>query len=305
LPRPPRRTPKHHHTSQPVEEAALEAAGFDERLARAKALAVQVALLDTQGLEGSSDLGFGSKSYDHATPSTPSVSSLSDAPAKPAITQSLTEKPTRRKSPLHHMLEKMTIDFTDNLFFLHGVLRTYADTDAARASGEALDLAAGDVLQAIKTFSKRVELINEGGIAQPSLVKLRSAPAVHGNDLGASDITSEEEQREAGGVEDPMHEESEQERITAVAEAGWMKFRSPGTGDIEDAMLEDFPELRPQPARHDQGEVTGRSGAVAEEIAKSEVVPKGRTSFKAAYIDPFEELLRNPWSTETAEKDEQ
>ncbi|KAI9870732.1 MAG: G1/S-specific cyclin cln3, partial [Pleopsidium flavum] len=181
LARPSSRTPKHDRTLTPIEQAASKSAGFDERLARAKTLADQVGLLDRQPVEGLPDVGYRSNSYDYITPSTPSVSSLSDGPARPLIAQSFPENPTQPKDPSHHMLDKMTTNFTDNLFFLHGVLRTFADTGSGRASGEALDLAAGDVLEALKIFRRRVELIIEGDITQPFLVEQQTAPVIQGN----------------------------------------------------------------------------------------------------------------------------
>ena len=101
-------------------------------------------------------------------PCTPSKSVIS--PQSASLTEQIVnQSPTTQKDPLKHMLDKITTDFTDNLFFLHGVLRTYADADTARARASALDAAAAGVLDSMSAFRKKVKRINEEDIEPPSL----------------------------------------------------------------------------------------------------------------------------------------
>lgn len=114
-----------------------------------------------------------SLTYQHDV-SRPTISPFSDAPTEQLASKPLPTTASTSSNPLHQMLDKITTGFTDNLFFLHGILRTYAEVDTARARGEALDAAAADVLKTLDIFRKRVELISEGILKQPAPPNRRS-----------------------------------------------------------------------------------------------------------------------------------
>lgn len=146
------------------------------KLSITKALYQEITPLKTRLTKKPFELEHRSQPYHsyHHTPNTPTVSFLSTSPTHHTPTKS----PLAPKDPLTHMLEKITTDFTDNLFFLHGVLRTYADADTARARADALDGAAADVLESLGNFRSRVEHISAEAIEPPSFAYPPSTSAV-------------------------------------------------------------------------------------------------------------------------------
>lgn len=264
------------HLSPPrvVEDEAWEDDVIGQCVPREKTSADAAALLDAQSLRESLELGKRSLSC-HRDLSRPTISPLSDGPAEQPASKPTTRMSTRR-DPLHHMLDKMTTGFTDNLFFLHGILRTHADVDTARARGQALDAAAADLLESINAFRRSVEVISEGNIERQALAPPKSTPAT-------PDRPSE---HPAPAGEKTLHCVFEEHVIWVYprnGEKGYWLARSPKEQDVETTMRKGSPKLRAAPVSRKPG--SEKTGAIA--------VPDG------GFRDPLEELFSNPWSTET------
>ncbi len=210
---------------------------------------------------------------------TPTMSPLSDGPTEQPEIEPSTTTVTMRRDPIHHMLDKITTGFTDNLFFLHGVLRTYADADTARARGEALDAAAADLLVSISTFRKRVELISEGFVERPYLPPSESIPATH--ERLSKPPTTAGDRTARGAVSGKYGIQVD----TRLGERGYslsQGSRSPEEQDDESTARKDSTERRAETVSRKPCSEEADASAGPEEVPK----------------DPLAELYSNPWSAE-------
>lgn len=168
-----------------------------------------------------------------------------------------------------------------------------AGSETTRTSAKVfahLDLAAIIVLDAINTFCKRLMQIRENSIAQPPPIELQDAPSVPATDLTNSVISSDEQRHNAFPPEEEFRKTEDEGRAESrqPTSAKSQKSYPPNEKDLEDAMLADFTELRPQSFNLTHHEKTTGTATVLET----------RTSFMADYGDFMEELFRNPWSSD-------
>lgn len=257
-----------------VEDESWEGDIVGQYVPREKTSAGAAVLLDAQSPRGSLELRKRSLSR-HRDLSRPTISPLSDGPTEQPASKPATRMSTRR-DPLSQMLDKMTTGFTDNLFFLHGILRTHADVDTARARGEALDAAAADLLESMNVFRRSVELIGEGIVERPALALPEINPA-------RPDKSSERPAPAGEKMSYCVLEEYGEWVYPRNGEKGYWLARSPSEQDVETTMRNASPEHRAAPvSRKPESEKTG---VIA--------VPDGD------FRDPLEEIFSNPWSTAT------
>lgn len=267
-----------HKCRDVVEHKALENNVVTQYVAMERPPAVGATLLGAQTYNGYLEPQKRSPSY-RRTIRTPTISPRSDGPMEQPASEPHTTTVTMRRDPVHHMLDKITNGFTDNLFFLHGVLRTYADADTARARGEALDAAAADLLVSMSVFRRRVELISEGFVERPYLAPSESVPATHER-LSKPPITAGD--RKIRGAVSGKHgvqvDTRLGERIYSLSEGSG----SPEERDNGLTVRKDFTDRLAEAVSRKPCHEAAEVSAAPENVLK----------------DPSVELYSNPWFTE-------
>ncbi len=259
-----------------------------EKLANANVVAGEVALENTKRPTESAPQVY-PKTGSHHTARIPTVSSSSDTRTHLRRTSSPETASHTFSSPVTRMLGKITTDFTDSLFLLHAVVRIYAKTDTARSYAQALDAAADDVLESVKTFGSRVERIIKGNIelchthdqrvSPAGSKRLQDGPDVHRENEGEQAATTTESTVVDVEITDQIDRSSLHSSRSSV---------SPTKEHIETSMLESLPKAHPESTTRQQG----------DEMGVLNPFPQLPTSFPRGHLDPAQELLRNPWSSE-------